>query len=257
MFRTYVAAFVLAFLVWYSTGHLEANSAGRLGNGRTGCGSGCHIRNTAVRGKFSLPTEVLETGKRYDLVLTATNAAREAAGFSADLKTVGGKFDTAGAEGNGIMISKTPIYATHSSPRTMVDSVATWIVPYIARPTAGNDTIYLSVNTVNGNGTSSGDQWNIGETLIIRVAAANAVTNGASAAPQLRQLGTTILFDGDAGDIAEITVSDLNGRKILQRAIAAGDRVDLSTTNLPAGTYLAHGSSKNGALNSLKLRLLK
>lgn len=79
---------------------------------------------------------------------------------------ISGGFNVAAYSGvlnvDGTGVQKISGELTQTSPRTFVDSVVSWTFSFTAGNTNYIDTLYSVANSVNGNGSPSGDQWNFG-----------------------------------------------------------------------------------------------
>ncbi len=166
------AALILsAFLLLggYASFVATANPSGITGVSQTGCGGGgCHGGSASAGTKAVLSTTAtqIQTGQTYVFTLTISNSSM--AGGGCDISVQNGKLDTVWNDG----LRKVGRELTQSFARAMSGGSVVFSFKYTAPATPGTDNIYAAANAVNGNGGTSGDQWNITSLPITVVAGA-------------------------------------------------------------------------------------
>jgi hypothetical protein len=159
---------------------------------------------------------------------------------------------------------------THTSPQPFSGGTATFSFSYTAPSTAGTITLFANGNSVNLNGSTSGDQWNFAPNKTVTVKTATAV-EGSSTLPQTFTLSqnypnpfnpsTTIAYDvARAGQIT-LDVYDMSGR--LVSTLFDGMRApgkytaDFSASGLTSGVYFYTLKADGAVMQTKKLTLLK
>jgi hypothetical protein len=164
-FKNLHFAYIVIAILGIAT--LTSNSGGKMGAFSSGCGdSGCHgssSNNTIVSMKFDGTTTIgaYTPGKKYAIVLSLDNsdfigATSAKAGF--DLKF---SLGTLSNTPSGTMLMGTELHHTTPKAITAADGGTTFSFDWTAPAKgAGNVTINIAGNLVNGNGMSTGDVWN-------------------------------------------------------------------------------------------------
>lgn len=134
-----------------------ANSSGKTGQS-TGCNS-CHgasaSGDTSVA--FSTTTSEVDTGETISITYTVTNAGLSSYGMN--VAATGGTFTA----GTGTQVLSGEV--THDGASSSDTFTFSWTAP----GTGGTYTLSGAGNAVNGNGGTTGDEWNVATDLEITV----------------------------------------------------------------------------------------
>jgi hypothetical protein len=159
---------------------------------------------------------------------------------------------------------------THVSPQPFVNGVATFSFSYTAPATPGTYTIYANGNSVNFNGTNSGDQWNFAPNKTVTVRTATAVENS-SAIPNEFSLSqnypnpfnpsTAIAFQVTRASHISLRIYDVRGG--LVTTLIDGERepgaykTSFQADGLPSGAYYYSLAADGVVIQTKKMVLLK
>ncbi len=250
----------------------HTGSAGSPANCSTG--SGCHATNnvaticsltvTPAVGGAQITSYVPGGSYKVQVVGFTTGTAFPKFGFQASCVKAASTSVQAGtfsATGNVAVRGTTlklveqataPIAGTSAGPGTAYLASFDWIAPVQG---TGSVQFYLTLNAVNGNTTSAGDQPNTATPLLITEAPASGVGSAIS-----RQLNiypnpaTDVLHLGLARPDAHtlVCVYDAAGRTVIAReaGVVHGELI-IPTTNLNAGNYYIlaqQGDQRYGAM---------
>ncbi len=129
-----------------------------------GSGCTCHGNNptSTVGVTISGPAELLP-GQKGIYRVTITGGPLVAAGTN--IATTGGTLTPVTGSG----LQKIGDELTHTSPKSPVSGAVTFDFELTAPSKPGSVTLYANGNSVNRNGSSSGDQWNFAPNFLINI----------------------------------------------------------------------------------------
>lgn len=225
---------------------------------RTVEGCSCHL-NQSDATLITLSSEsgqlVVEPGGTLTLTLAVAHENKSAAGV--DIAVTGGDNMRAGMlnpiEGQGLMRASGEL--VHTSPKSFVDGKATFAFTWTAPSVAGTYTLRAAANAVNGNGNTSGDEYNlfsqtitVGAVTDVRegVARSNANLQSMEVFPNPVQAHTAVVgvrYTLANGQNVTVDVYDAQGRIVLAIPAAyktAGEHaMELDTRTMASGMYIA------------------
>lgn len=156
---------------------------------------------------------------------------------------------------------------THNAPASFSGGNLTFQFSYKAPATAGAQTIYATGNSVNGNGQSSGDQWNYAENKIITVIPLTSVEE--TSAPVQFSLAqnypnpfnpkTAIRIQLSAVSIVSLKIYNITGNEVAtlinNEIMQAGNHeIPFDGSSLASGVYLYKLTS--GSFSSARKMIL-
>lgn len=250
-------------LILYAT-LVFAHSSGMTGATRkNGSGCTCHNNNPSTNVSVSIngPSDLLvnQTGT-YTVTIQGGPAVRA----GTDIAVSGGSLNASSSA-----IQKLGDELTHTSPQAFVGGVATFSFTYTAPGTPGTQTIFANGNSVNFNGSNSGDEWNFAPNKIVTIKAATSVSDNSPAGPSDFTLSqnypnpfnptTNIGFSLPGTQNVTLKVYDISGKEIaiLKSGVLAGGRhvASFDASNLPSGTYIYRLSGASGVQERTMLLL--
>jgi len=226
--------------------YVFASSGGKTGATRkNGNGCNCHgpSASTAVTVSITGPAE-LSPGQvgNYTLTVQGGPAVRAGTNIAASAGVLNA--------GSGAL-QKMGDELTHSLPQSFVGGSATFPFTYTAPTTPGTYTIFANGNSVNFNGSTSGDQWNFAPDKVVTVKAATSVETSAASERQFLLAqnypnpfnpSTNISYDVARPSHVQLAVYDLSGklvRTLVDQAQSAGmHSVMFRADGLASGTYI-------------------
>jgi hypothetical protein len=151
-------------IVMYTSIISYSNNGTNIMQNNTGNSPGCNCHGPSANSNTAITVSGLPNestgyvlGQVYPITVTVTNSTKVAAGINLSVST--GSITNLGdglsfASGSNISIK-------HSSPKNMINGVATYSFDWIA-PNSGSTPLFLYANAiaVNNNGTTIGDAWN-------------------------------------------------------------------------------------------------
>ncbi|MCX8057631.1 MAG: T9SS type A sorting domain-containing protein [Ignavibacteria bacterium] len=237
----FVGLIVLTSFLFYSY------SSGITGTTRkNGTGCDCHgiSPTTSVNVSITGPQTLSPGGKAtYRLSISGGPLSRAGTNIAASSGTL------TVLTGSGL--KKVGDELTHTSPKTPVSGVVTFDFEYTAPNSPGTVTLYANGNSVNNNGSTSGDQWNYATNFVIQVTTT-------SVKPELSEIknfelkqnfpnpfnpNTTISYSLNKDGFVTLQVFDLLGKEIavlkneFQKAGEYEVLFDASNYDLHSGTY--------------------
>jgi hypothetical protein len=220
------------------------------GKGGGSSSSGCNCDGAANSNTIITIVEAPLNGytpeTTYTLNLTVANtlSGMTAAGFS--IKASAGALST---------ISGTTVKGgdlVHSSPKSLTLGAALWSIPWTAPAIGvGDVTVNFAGNIVNGNGNTSGDQYNTGSIKIaqnISASLTNTINNKIQITPNPCTNQLTIT---DASILKNIQVLNLNGQNCNIPVAMQGSNAVLHVENLSTGLYIL-SAIENGVISTTK-----
>ena len=158
---------------------------------------------------------------------------------------------------------------THISPRSPSGGVVTFTFELTAPANPGNITLYATGNSVNSNGSSSGDQWNHATNFLINVTTSVENENNIIKSFELFQNypnpfnpTTTISYNLKNDGFVVLSIFNLYGEKVAeivneyQKEGYHSVEFDASRYNLSSGSYF-YVLSTNGEVGIKKFVYLK
>jgi hypothetical protein len=232
-------------LVSYAT-YVFAHASGMTGvTQKNGNGCTCHgtSPSSAVTVVINGPAE-LATGQTGNYTVTVQGGPAVRAGV--DIAASAGVLNVTSS-----VLQKEGDELTHTSPQPFSGGTATFSFSYTAPSTAGTITLFANGNSVNLNGSTSGDQWNFAPNKTVTVKTATAV-EGSSTLPQTFTLSqnypnpfnpsTTIKFALPEAAQVKVEVYNVLGARVatlVDEVRPAGYHlVRFEPANLPTGMYV-------------------
>lgn len=138
---------------------------------------------------------------------------------------------------------------THTSPKNAAAGEVTFQFTYTAPASPGQQTLFANGNSVNFNGSNSGDQWNFAANKIITVVQPTGIEDNISINsfklmqnyPNPFNPSTVISWQSPIGSQQKLSVYDLLGNEVavlVDEWLEAGNHsVNFDASNLPSGVY--------------------
>lgn len=181
-------------------------------------GDGCNCHGSASPGvtvTINGP-DVITIGQTINYTVTITGGTLTAGGTNI-AASLGSLTAMAG-------LKKVVDELTHTSPKSPTAGVVTFDFSYTAPSETGTVTLYANGNSVNGNGSASGDQWNFAPNKVITV---NPIVNiddaGSVLAFELEQNypnpfnpSTVINYQTKSGGFVTLKVHNITGKEIAE-----------------------------------------
>lgn len=159
---------------------------------------------------------------------------------------------------------------THTSPKTAGQTGVTFDFQFTAPNSEGTVTLAATGNSVNQNGSNSGDFWNHASNFSVTVSSASDIADNANLNPNSFRLdqnfpnpfnpATTIRFNLPQSGSARLSVFNANGEliQILKEGnLSAGEHsIRFDGRNLPSGVYFYQLQSGT-QLQTRKMLLVK
>ncbi len=157
---------------------------------------------------------------------------------------------------------------THVAPKLPVGEAVTFQFTYTAPAAAGTQTLYANGNSVNFNGTNTGDNWNFASNKVITINAITAVDDQIADRdyrleqnyPNPFNPSTRINFTLAEPGNAEISVYNSLGEKVselLSGFMDSGSHsVDFNASGLASGIYY-YKLITNGFVSTKKMMLVR
>ena len=257
----------LSFLVFAGfTVGLIASSGGKTGrtslSGTPGCT--CHGSSPSAEVTVSIAgPETLEVNETASYQVTISGGPLSAAGTN--IASDGGTLATVDAS---LQLSGNEL--THSSPKAPSSGSVTFDFDLTAPANEATLTLAANGNSVNLNGSSSGDQWNFAEDLLVSVVNTSSIFSEGVNAPKQFALGqnypnpfnpsTTISYSLDQAGEVTLDVYDSAGKRItrlVEDYISAGQhQVMFDGSNLASGSYF-YRLQANGKNITKRMFLIK
>lgn len=158
--RLLPAAAVVALI--FSSPDVSAYPTGITGFSTSGCTCHTPVPNTATSLSLTSATGQLtvEPGQTITLTLAVAHTSMQAAGTNIAVKQGNTNVGTlAVVSGQGLRAEGGEL--THSTPKTMTGGSASFTFTWTAPTTPGTYTLTAAGNTVNRNGSSTGDAYNL------------------------------------------------------------------------------------------------
>lgn len=140
---------------------------------------------------------------------------------------------------------------THASPKNFTADTVSWSFTYTAPSTPGADTLYAVGNSVNLNGSTSGDQWNFRIRHAVKIFSPSSITNVNETAknyslsqnfPNPFNPVTSIKFSIPNNNFVTLKVYDILGNEIvtlINKNLRQGEyKVDFNASNYSSGIYV-------------------
>lgn len=260
------AGMAIVTLSSYSNGPYhggQLNRTGSAGSVANCSGSGCHAANTAntqvsvtLMSNGQLVTSYTP-GQTYTVNITGINtsgASLPAFGFqascvsNANTSTQAGSFATAGSNPALRLASGSLQLVEHSSPIAGTATSGGWTYSTSfswTAPAAGTGTVkfFVTLNAVNGNGNTNGDQPNATTALISEATTGvNETTKDIALKvfPNPAQNDINIHADNVTPGSYMLTVFDLTGKKLESKNVTANGaelETNISVSGWAAGMY--------------------
>lgn len=251
------AAIIIAFI---STVILYARSGGIVGvTLKNGNGCDCHSSSPS--------SNVSVTILGPDTLLVSQTATYTVSISGGPL--VRGGTNIAASSGNLLPVSgdlrKEANELTHVAPKSPVGGQVTFQFTYTAPSSPGIQTLFANGNSVNFNGSNSGDQWNFAANKLITVVQPTGIDDEIS--PSSFQLlqnypnpfnpSTKISWYTPLGSQQSLKVYDVIGNEIAvlfdEWKEAGYHSVDFEAANLPSGVYIYELRTNNTAVTKKML----
>ncbi len=223
--KTLLAALAIAVFSLFIYEGIIASSSGMTGRTlKPGSSSGCTCHSASPNSSVLV-----------NIIGPSTMGAGDTATFM--LKIKGGPLsrggcDIASSSGSLILSSSEAFLKrvlesgsyelTHTSPKAPSPDTVTFTFKFIAPSTPGSATIYANGNSVNNDGTSSGDSWNYASSKTISVTATGIRETGVTTAsyklsqnfPNPFNPSTKISFGLAKSGNVSLKVYDVTGREV-------------------------------------------
>jgi hypothetical protein len=265
--RRYGAYVVYSFLflgmVLYAS-YVLAESRGMTGVTRkNGNGCSCHSLSpsTGVSVTIDGPAELLpnQTGN-YTVTIQGGPAVRA----GTNIAVSGGTLNASSP------LQKVGEELTHVSPQPFTGNGATFSFTYTAPASPGTFTIYANGNSVNFDGSNSGDQWNFAPNKTVTVKTATAVENSSTIPnefslsqnyPNPFNPSTAIAFQVMRASHISLRIYDVRGSMVT--TLIDGEREpgtyksSFNAHGLPSGVYYYSLAADGVVIQTKKMTLLK
>jgi hypothetical protein len=206
------------FFIIISSIFFYAFSSGITERTKKGTSDGCNCHgsspNSSVIVSIEGPSSLIIGQKAtYSLTISGGPLVRAGTNIAASSGTLGV------ISGSGLQSAGGEL--THTSPKAPVSGTVTFQFEYTAPSTSGNVTLFANGNSVNFNGSSSGDQWNFAADKAVVVSTTSVNDNPFINEFRLEQNypnpfnpGTTIKFSSPHSAFITLKVYDLLGREV-------------------------------------------
>lgn len=262
--RRYITNGILMLIV-FSSFLFYALSTGVTGRTlKNGSGCTCHAStpSTDVSVVIAGPDE-LDPGETGNYTVTITGGPLAAAGTN-----------IAASEGTlnpGEGLRKASEELTHISPMAASQGMVVFNFTYTAPLTAGQVTLYAAGNSVNNNGSNTGDAWNFAANKVITVSQTTGTDDENMILsfrleqnyPNPFNPSTMITYSIPqevSGSLVSLRIYDLLGREIaalVNGAQSLGNyRVSFDASGIPSGVYIYSLKAGNHTI-SKKMTLTK
>lgn len=158
---------------------------------------------------------------------------------------------------------------THLAPKSPVTDTISWTFRYVAPLTGNKDTLFSTGNSVNGNGSTSGDSWNFGQNKVITVGNIQGISEitGSINGFRLNQNypnpfnpSTKINFRINKTGYVKLSVFDSKGnliKNLLNERKSAGEyTAEFNGSNLSSGVYF-YKLEVNGMSETKRMLMIK
>ena len=158
---------------------------------------------------------------------------------------------------------------THVSPKLPVSDTITWTFRYFAPMTGFKDTLYVTGNSVNGNGGTSGDSWNFGQNKVIFIGNIQNISENTGSINGFRleqnypnpfNPSTKINYHINKSGMVKLSVYDSKGNlvsKLIEERKTPGEyTAKFNGSRLSSGVYF-YKLEVNGLSETRKMLLIK
>ncbi len=256
-----IVAFILISLAFV----VYARQNGKVGVTRLGAAQGCTCHGSTPSADVSVTIngpDTLTAGETAAYSVLISGGPLAAAGTNIAISS--GELSSVNNE-----LRKENGELTHSGPKPASGSSVRFDFNLTAPTTGGSVTLAANGNSVNLNGSSSGDAWNFAENKTVIVRTATGIDDRIAAAASFRLHGnfpnpfnpsTVIRYRLHGRDRVRVEVYNAAGKRVavpFEGMQAAGDRqVHFNAGPLAAGTYYYRVVTSTG-FKSGKMLLIK
>jgi len=168
------------------------------------------------------------------------------------------------------LLASTDVYElTHKRPKLPVSDTVTFTFRYVAPMTGSRDTLFTTGNSVNYDGSTSGDFWNFGQSKVLIIGNIQGISENTGLIndfklsqnfPNPFNPSTKISYRINKSGTASLSVFDSKGNKVKnlfnERKNAGEYTVEFDGTNLSSGVYF-YKLEANGLSETRRMILLK
>lgn len=226
-------------------------------------GQGCTCHNsspsTSVNVVIDGPSQ-LNTGEtgNYTVTITGGTLTRGGTNIAASAGTL--------IAGTGLQLLSEEL--THTSPMAPSNNAVTFSFQFTAPATAGNVTLFANGNSVNFNGSSSGDSWNFADDKIISVSSATDLKDENKPSQFVLEQNfpnpfnpvTKISYQVKEEGLVQLKIYNLVGSEVALLVNEVKEQgyysVSYDASNLPSGVYI-YSLQVNEFVQNKKMTLLK
>lgn len=246
--------------------NLYSSSSGITGRTYKTGGEGCSCHGSAPTPSVTvsfLNADSVGKGQTKTITVRIQGGSAAAGGFN--VAVLNGTLNV----GSDAGVQKIGSELTHVSPRSFSSGSVTWTFNYTAPNTVGWDTLYAVGNSVNLNGSNSGDTWNFLVRYPVKIYNTTSISTGNEVVKnyELKQNypnpfnpTTNIKFSTLKDGFVSLKVYDITGKEVAtlvnSNMKSGAYTVDFNASELSSGVYI-YKLTTNDFTSTKKMTLVK